>query len=190
MWEQSHFARNLDFAEFSQTLLPYRNDKEPVGRYYTSDFHNIFKDVLNSEKVTEIEEIVRRFNLYIHFLNLFKKNEVNFGYAGLYDVLQWESLKCERRCYWSAKVLSSCGIPTMIDFTPSFSNKVRGKHYWITVRDTSGKYLPFNPLWQLLNDSSYFRHTSKVYRLTFQANNKSPYFLIGKDFRICPRQSE
>lgn len=176
LWKESPFTKRMNFKEFEQTLLPFRQNKEPIGDF-SSLYRNLFYNILHSRDSSNLEEVVRRFTFYLYSVNIFKKDETQFGNAGLYDILQWESLKCGRRTQWSAKVLNSCGIPTAIDFTPSFINKVRGLHYWISVRDTLGEYHPFNPYWQLLNDTAYFKRTSKVYRLSYSVNENSPAIL-------------
>ncbi|MFC4871192.1 hypothetical protein [Negadavirga shengliensis] len=170
VWETSNFARDITFDEFKNTLLVYRFRNESIDVKSSFIRQKIFP-VVNAGDLSDIECVIDLFNAYTFHLDLFENDGRDLGNLGFYDLLQFYQFECGRHSEWTARVLNSCGIPANFDFTASWINRSR-HHYWVSVRDLDGRYLPFTPKWQPLFDSLYFKNTSKVYRRTFSPNNE------------------
>ena len=72
--------------------------------------------------------------------------------------------------YW----LRSIGIPTALEFTPYWANSNYGGHSWLSILDTTGKFVPMNPVYDNpVRDSLPFKgaHLAKAYRLFYQVNS-------------------
>ena len=182
VWRKSPFVRTLNYNEFAETILPYRYGNEPLDTL-TEFCYTHFFNIVHSPDSLNINEIVRRFNFYTYCMDCFENGGKQLGNFGIYDILQFYQFECNRHSEWTCKVLNACGIPTFYNFTPSWKNRDRS-HFWVSVRDTSGKFLPFTPKWQLLNDSIYFDKTSKVYQITFKSQDNCPQLIKGKDEQV------
>lgn len=164
-WRTSSYAKDLSFEEFLQTLLVYRFRNEALD--VTSSFYNThLKKVLRADSIPDLAGIIERFNRYTFYADCFEDNGKHLGNLGFYDILQFYKYECSRQSEWPARALNANGIPASFDFTASWLNRNR-HHFWVAVRDKSGIYRPFTPKWQPLDDTTYFRRTSKVYRRTF-----------------------
>jgi hypothetical protein len=182
VWRRSPFASRLSYKEFIETILPYRYRNEPLdisSELYFRHFYSVF----HSPVSININETVRRFNFYTYCMDCYENEGKYLGDFGVYDILQFYQFECERHSIWSCKVLNRCGIPAYYNFTPSWRNRDR-HHFWVSVRDTSGKFMPFTPKWQLLNDTAYFNRTSKVFRKTFKIQNESPYKIKHENEKV------
>jgi hypothetical protein len=182
VWNESPYARNLSYNEFTQTLLPYRSFNEALD--VSSEFcYNYFYDIIHSEDSLNLAEAIRRFNFYIFSIDCFEDEGRNLGNLGIYDVLQFYKYECDRHAEWTNRVLNACGVPTHLDFTSSFFNRNKS-HYAVTVRDTSGKYRPFTPKWQMLDDDTSI-DKCKVFRRTYEIQ-KCP-FTLKKENEEVPK---
>lgn len=164
-WKTSNFAKNLSFSDFKVLILPYRYMNEVIDHTSTR-YRNQLVELLKPNRSKNINEIVNKVNVYSTAMSCIQKSDKLLGDIGPYDILQFHAMGCDRHSEWTARVLNTCGIPAYLDFTPSWLNRSR-KHYWVSVRDTTGKHYAFTPMWQALNDTTYFNETSKVFRRSF-----------------------
>lgn len=164
-WNKSKIANGLSWKEFYETLLSYRFRNEVVD-IESSQLADILEPVIRSRVESNVEQIVNDLNSYLFYIDCFENRKSRLGYLGFFDALQFYNFECGRHSEWTARALNASGIPTHLDFTPSWLNRDRG-HFWVAIRDQAGAYHPFTPKWQSLEDSAYFDRTSKVYRCTF-----------------------
>ncbi|MBW7942258.1 MAG: hypothetical protein H3C64_07610 [Candidatus Kuenenia stuttgartiensis] len=180
VWKAAPLCKTLSFDEFKAVVLPYRSRFESID-LKSSDLFNLFNPILYSpDSLKSLPAIVRRFNFYTYCLDLFEEEGKYLGNLGFYDILQFYKFECGRHSDWTTRVLNSCGVPTCLDFTPSWFNR-KNKHFWVSVRDSTGRYHPFTPKWQELGDSVYFKRASKVYRKTFETFPQPSDFVKNED---------
>ncbi|HUN01243.1 MAG TPA: hypothetical protein PLS00_00195 [Niabella sp.] len=180
VWRSAPLCKTLSFEEFKAVVLPYRSRFESID-LKSSDLFNLFNSILYCpDSLKSLSTIVHRFNFYTYCLDLFEEEGKHLGNLGFYDILQFYKFECSRHCEWTTRVLNSSGVPACLDFTPSWFNR-KNKHFWVSVRDSTGRYHPFTPKWQELGDSVYFKRASKVYRRTFEPYPKPGDFVKSEE---------
>ena len=83
---------------------------------------------------------------------------------------------------WSCNVLRACGVPTVYEYTPKWTDRDK-RHFWCVSPDTTSILQPYTaPDNNLREDwESDIKYAGKVYRKTFGAQKDTPYFLAGED---------
>ncbi|MCO5237804.1 MAG: hypothetical protein M9933_16210 [Chitinophagaceae bacterium] len=173
MWGESPFAKNMNFDEFSETLLSYRSLNEAIDIDLPSDScYKIFQHIVKI-KNNDIARSIRNLNFYIYAADCLEDNGRNLGTLGFYDLLQFYKYDCDRHSEWTVRILNACGIPASLDFTSGFF--IRDKmHFGVSVRDSTGKYHHFSPKWQQIDDTAHSKLFSKVFRNTFRPQKRCP----------------
>lgn len=166
VWKSSPLTKNMTFDEFKETLLPYRYNNETL-EYSNEEYKKLVFSIVTLNSLTTIEEIVDKLNAYTTTMSCMHKSDNCFGDLGIYNPIQFNNLGCDKHSEWYFHALNALGVPAVSDFTPSWLNRSR-RHYWIAIKDSLGRYHPFTPMWQSLNDTTYFNETSKVFRRTFK----------------------
>lgn len=185
MWKKSPFAKNMNFDEFSETLLSYRSLNEFIDMDLPSDScYNLFKDILKINN-NDIAKSIQSLNFYIYAADCLEDNGKNLGYLGFYDILQFYKYDCDRHSEWTVRILNACGVPAYLDFTSGFF--IRDKmHFGVSVRDSTGKYHHFSPKWQQIDDTAHSKLFSKVFRNTFSSQKSCPVNLKQENEEVPP----
>ncbi|GGC22238.1 hypothetical protein GCM10011386_12720 [Parapedobacter defluvii] len=182
VWNTSKLANGLDFDEFKELILPYRYRNEALD-LTSSKYRELYWDIIQADSSIDLESIVNKLNTYSTKMSCIEKTGPHIGNFAFYDLMHFNTLGCDRHSEWMCRVLNACGVPAALDFTPSWKNRNRG-HFWVSVRDKTGNYHPFTPMWQPLHDSIYFSETSKVFRLTY--TKQSNPATLNKDGEEIP----
>lgn len=172
-WEASKTYNNIDFNEFSETLLPYRYGKEQlnVPEAYPK---KIWKPVLANVNLKNTKTIVRALTKYFANVNKLTRQLDYKNDLGFYNILKWTKLNCYDQTAIAAKILNDIGVPTYIEHTP-MRFESNAPHSWCVVKDSLGNLLPFSPWWQTLDPledntlhrKNYFERVTKVYRINY-----------------------
>jgi len=170
------WARHLDFNQFEEFILPYRIGNEPLQNWRKQFFENsqwIFDKIKNNNDPIEIAGIIndsmKHKYRYIHdaikyFPGQFTVEEMNATLGG----------RCEDLNMIVGYWLRAIGIPTALEFTPYWANSNYGGHSWLSILDTTGKFVPMNPGYDNpVRDSLPFKgaHLAKAYRLFYRLND-------------------
>jgi hypothetical protein len=172
VWRTKPWAKHVNFEQFCEYILPYRIHNEPLQNWRKNlkAEYGIFIDSVKNK--SDPKEIARKINDYIlkdwKWLDNFNKCSY---LAGVNSFNHFKGGICEHHYLLLACIFRSIGIPCAIDFTPQWKHWA-GQHSWMTILDTTGKMIAFNPG----NPQFYYTHkvplgltgtASKVYRHTF-----------------------
>ena len=178
VWKTKPWAKHITFQQFCEYILPYRVSNEPLQywRSFLKEKYDIFGDSLVNP--SDPKEIARKVNTYLYRDWKHLDNFSKYSYfPGVMDIDHYKGGICEHHYLLLACVLRSLGVACAIDFTPQWKHWA-GKHSWMTILDTTGNMIAFNPG----NPNFYYTHkvplgltgsASKVYRRTYEVQPES-----------------
>lgn len=169
-WSTSKYCRKMTFSEFVETLLMYRFRNEILS-IRSSEIRDFINPIVKQS--SNLSEVIYDINSYAFYMDCFENDGKKVGELAFFDLMQFYMFECGRHSEWMARALNSVGVPSTVDFTPSWFSRDR-PHFWVSARDTSGTYQPFTPKWQALGDSTYFQSVSKVFRYVYSPT-EGPY---------------
>ena len=181
-WENSPFAKELNFDEFKEFILPYRTTDESL-LLKRSDIRKRWKNKIESNGFSNIVQPIGKYKTYVEkcrWINYYTKPQEHIG---IYDLfIPKFKMDCHNLTNWTCNIFRSCGIPVVYEYTPQWKDRDR-RHFWCVSPDSLGILQPYTaPENNLLEDwESDIKYASKVYRKGFAANKKSPYFLINEN---------
>lgn len=171
-WEKP-WAKKLSFDEFKELILPYRFGSEPLQNWRKKMYRDgnwIYKETTDRLKMASY------LNDSLHKIYKWYGNEKISYYPGFLTVDQLNVTQCGRCddlnmlvAYW----LRSIGVPTASEFTPYWGNSNMGGHSWISVLDTTSKFVPMNAIFNNpVRDSLPFggAKIAKAYRCKYKLN--------------------
>lgn len=162
-WHNNSYSRNCSFNDFCKYILPYRiknrlplsRSREIFSQRHSGHFSN---NQLNFKDATDSI--------------LFKYKEIK--HSGLfndpiplYDTNSFEQIKrglCEDKTWFNQYLLSSLGMPVVIDFVPSWANR-NNAHTWNALV-IDGETYPFEPFW----DNNRWKYKTIYNNKTFDLN--------------------
>lgn len=193
------WANHLNFQEFCELILPYRLGSEPLQRWRKLFFENNIwiKDSIRDKK--DIVKACCMINDRLKSDYSYRHGELDF-YPGMLDVEKVKKFgggRCEDLNMLAGYCMRSVGVPIALEFTPYWSNSNYGGHSWLGVLNYTGKFVPFNSVYDNpVVDSIPFRgaRLAKAYRVSFAeqkdcfANtiddlSQIPTFFRNKNFR-------
>lgn len=168
-------ARNLNFAEFCEFILPYRIADEPLEdwrAFVGSKYRRIAELAQRTTSGNSGCDTINNQLMGIYTIGI--TSPINSPYTlPLKDMLLLASGSCDDAGIITTKIMRASGVPVGIDFTPNWGNSGMG-HSW-NVLLYNHKTYPFmgtesNPgLTKLgyIRKNAIFRQLPKVYRKTF-----------------------
>lgn len=187
-WQTGPLLKNLSFDDFKEFVLPYRSTNEELS-FSSRQLHQIWSDILSQESLDNITYPLARYKAYVNkirWINHFTKPTEK---AAMYDLfLPKFQMDCHNMTNWSIRVLRACGIPVVYEYTPQWKDR-DSRHFWCVSPDSTGVWQPYTaPDNNLREDwESDIRYAGKVYRRTFSANKRTPYFLAD-EFEYIPEE--
>lgn len=184
-WEMP-WAKSLTFSQFKELILPYRVNDEPLQKWRKYFFENsgwIFKLAGNTHDRLKLASVIndslKKGYRYIH-------GEISY-FPGTFTLAE---LKCTKggRCedlnmllgYW----LRAIGVPLTREYTSYWANTNWGGHSWLSILDTTGKFVPMNAVYDNPRRDSLPFHDEKLikaYRNQYEINNfSSPGSFVRK----------
>src|SRR5690606_31134753 len=166
VWRGSPWKASVDFNDFCEYILPYRIGTESLEpwaeRLYAEWLPKIKEEGLDS-----IYTIAR----YINDFNSYQTSHMRMLWSYPYDFnsSEFELIRtgsCKHGVYYTAQVLRSVGIPTVVDYTPKWAGSGNG-HEWNAIFLEDGSLHPFDAIHRGLKIDLSWRKIAKVYRKTF-----------------------
>lgn len=166
VWRASPWKESVDFSDFCEYLLPYRIGNEALEpwavRLYAEWLPKIKEEGLDS-----IYTIAR----YINDFNSYRTSHMRILWSYPYDFSssEFERIRtgsCKHGVYYTAQVLRSVGMPTVVDYTPKWAGANNG-HEWNAIFLEDGTLHPFDAIHRGLKIDLSWRKIAKVYRKTF-----------------------
>lgn len=169
----SPWSKNITFDEFKEFVLPYRIGDEPLQNWRKRFYENVSRITQKVEKTTNdrlsitslINDRLKKKYKYLH-------KDISY-FPGQFTINQLNATKGGRCAdlnmlmgYW----LRAAGIPVATEFTNYWANSNYGGHAWLSILDTTNKFVPFNAMYDNpAKDSLPFKgaHLAKAYRNLF-----------------------
>ena len=175
-WRISPFARDLDFKDFCEYLLPYRVGTEELEEWWT-DYREYFGPILDSvialPDVT-LAQFCEAANTLVsepHAYSNYPASKPNLRPSLLKHIVGGS---CNDYSSLTTYICRSYGIPVAWDFTPQWGNHSQG-HSWCTIiqGDSSYYYMVGEPLARS-RESPFVWKLVKAYRRTASPQRKAP----------------
>lgn len=182
-WKKSPLLRKLGYDDFKEFVLPYRSTNEELV-FTRQELRDRWAKILSVEN--NIYEPLERYKAYVsksRWINHFTRPQIR---ASMYDlILPKFKMDCHNMTNWSIRILRSCGIPAVYEYTPQWIDRP-SRHFWCVSPDSNGVWQPYTaPDNNLREDwKSDIQYASKVYRRQFAANRETPYFLANPEESI------
>lgn len=143
VWEKKPWAKNYNFHEFCEWILPYRVQNEPLQnwRRFMHDKLNWLADSMKNP--SDPKEACILINKYIAKDFQFSHTLDFVPMLGGLDGWKFKSGICDHRYLLIVMAMRSVGIPVAIDYTPQFPRK-SGNHSWTVLLDADKKIKTFN----------------------------------------------
>lgn len=170
-------VKALSREDFFRFILPYRSVTdyplvEPADTYYP-----YYAKYLRVADGDDLATIGRRYNLTTRRKRFFGGNYPLASLTGLPELFYLGMSDCVPLANYCALALRSCGVPAATEFAIGYK-VLGGFHQHVAVRDTDGRWLTFNPESSLpRHRDPKFREALNLYRINFERNLESPYFL-------------
>lgn len=184
-WRNNPLLVNLSFDDFKEAILPYRTGNEHLPFTKTA-LKNKYHHILSQKGMESIRTVIGEYIQYITDLRILYRGATPQGHLGVYDLYMNEfKMNCFNITTWSCNILRASGIPVYFEFTPQYRDR-DNPHYWCASPDSTNIPLPYTvPNNNLMDDwESELQYSSKVYRRTYGANRKTPYFTARPDESI------
>nr|WP_297167091.1 discoidin domain-containing protein [uncultured Dysgonomonas sp.] len=178
VWENSPLLKDMPFDDFKEFILPYRTTNEEL-LLTRSDLQKMWVNRLGIDGFSNITLPLERYKAYVEkcrWLNYYTRPEKHIALFDLF--LPKFKMDCHNMTNWSCNILRACGIPAVYEYTPQWKER-SSRHFWCTSPDSTGILQPYTaPDNNVREDwQSDIKYAGKVYRKTFAANKRSPFFL-------------
>lgn len=182
VWHHSKFAQQLSFEEFKEYILPYRS----VGGYgFLNDgeeLNHLFGEFLNVDSCNTPQEVIRRYNRVINtFRDLNGEVESRQDY-GIYGLYSHGFHDCVDIANYGCNILRACGLPLSVEYNMCY-RYFGGRHYHCSLyqgpKDTGYAFSPESDV--PYKDSYRAEEIYNVYRMTYAAQQNTPYFLKSEN---------
>lgn len=184
IWEANEYTYKKDFAFFKEFILPYRTTDE-YPAYNRSTIHSLYNKIISdsADINASIYSKLERYKTYVNKCRWINKYVEAKEHLGIYDLfIPKFKMDCHNMTTWSSDILRACGVATVYEYTPQWTDRDR-KHFWCVSPDSTGIFQPYTaPDNNIREDwESDIKYAGKVYRKTFEAQRNTPYFLAGED---------
>jgi len=185
--QNAPLVRKLSFAEFCQTILPYKFVNEKYVSRSAPFFYNFFSKYLGEVK-NDKDSIIENIHRYNITIANFKKILGNYplpekvGFEELLFVLPFERWDCFDLTNFGALILNACGLPIKIEYN------VTGKLF--AGSHSTGAFLNVPGLNQFTFETTvpskiagkgYWRGLMNFYQICFEPQTNTPFFLKEKN---------
>lgn len=170
-------VKALSREDFFRFILPYRSVTdyplvEPSDTYYP--YYAKYLRVADGDSLATIG---RRYNLTTRRKRFFGGNYPLTSLTGFPELFYLGMSDCVPLANYCALALRACGVPTTTEFAIGYK-VLNGFHMHVAMKDTDGRWLTFNPeSSQPRHRDPKFREALNLYRINFERNTESPYFL-------------
>lgn len=186
VWKKYPWNRSLDFDDFCEFILPYRIDNEPLSSWrklYYEHYTPILDSLYHGEDVVYACRMV---------CGELKKRELYYFTELIIPHMDGEFLYhhrigyCRESCDITLYAMRACGIPVATEFF-RYSPEYQHYHTWNTLRDTTGRFILFEPgkidptRDKITTDN---RKKGKAYRYCFGEQKSTALLLNVKDIGI------
>ncbi|MEC5145235.1 transglutaminase domain-containing protein [Chitinophaga sp. 212800010-3] len=185
---QMPWARSLTFEQFKEYILPHRVQNEPLQNWRKHFWENsgwIFEKAGHTTDRIKIAAVVNdSLGRYYHYIH----DAINY-FPGTFTVRELRATRggrCEDLNMLLGYWLRAIGIPVANEFTSYWANGNFGGHTWLSVLDTTGKFVPMNAVYDSpVRDSLPFKSArlAKAYRYTYKTDGSS-FPNDGRSFQV------
>ena len=180
IWEANEYDYRKDFDFFKEFILPYRTTNEYLA-HKRSEIRKMYESLLVD--TASIRTQIEHYKIYVDKCRWINHHTKPKGHLGIYDLFVPKfKMDCHNMTNWSCNVLRACGIPTIYEFTPKWTDR-DNRHFWCVSPDSIGILQPYTaPDNNIREDwESDIKYAGKVYRKTYGAQKNTPYFWADED---------
>jgi len=171
-WMTRPWAKNFDFAQFCEYILPYRGSNEPLEKwrgYFATRYDSAFAVMKNPADPIEAAAVINREMMsWFHFDPRFYYHPTD---QGLTDMLSTTLGRCEDMTNLTIFAMRANGLAVTSDFTPYWANS-GNNHAWNAIVTTEGKVVPFMGAEANPGEYRLANKLAKVYRKTFSTQRQ------------------
>ena len=183
VWEHQPWAKQINFSDFCEQILPYRISCEPLENW-REIYYNTFQPIIDS-LLTDKNDAVAAMNLLYDTI-VSKRwsfyQEIPLPYMGACNLLTNRVGNCTNRTELATCVMRSLGIPGGTDFILLYPNRGVAGHAWNFAVDTSGHCVPFSLYEERPGQlPRHERKRGKIYRKCFGLQLNSLPLIIEKN---------
>jgi len=184
VWRESKYAKNLDFDDFCEYILPYRSFWGTTFLYSGAWLNERFAKHLWRGTTSDFRGYLKRYNHYVNkmymFAYPFRLNER----IGICDLFLNANKDCALLADNACNVFRACGFPVTVDYTIAFK-AYTNRHFYCSYWDSAGTWRRFNPGFNWIVETCPTGHVPlNLFRNTFAAQKDTPYFLRAKAEKI------
>lgn len=188
-WEENAYTQNASFDDFCRYILPYRYAETTCLDSSREVFYRRHRHLFN-DSGKDFRQIID--SLHKDYGYLMHNNQAAASMP-IYNAFVFEQVRrgsCDDKAWYNCLQLSALGMPTAIDFTPAWGNRLNA-HSWNCVI-INGETFPFEPFhdfdrWKykrIYNNEGFDiiwgkLRLPKVYRHTYELHLEGPF--IDKD---------
>lgn len=178
VWRESPFAKNLNFDEFKEYILPYRCVEGYGFLESGQTFNNLFSKYVMADTAADLRTTLQYYNATINNLRDMNGKTHRTRLAGVYDLYSRDFHDCVDVASYGCNILRACGIPVVVEHNICYRS-LSGRHYHCSVySDSTDTWQTFNAESSLPGDGDWaFAVTANIYRSTYAAQHDTPYFL-------------
>ena len=166
VWREAPWYEKVAFEDFCEYILPYRVGDEKL-ELWGEQLYKEWTPKIKEENLDSIRKIAQ----YINDANSYRMSHMRMFWSYPYDfsASEFERIRtgsCKDGVNYTAQVLRALGIPTVVDFVPTWAGASNG-HEWNAIFLEDGELLPFDAINRGLKIDLSWRKIGKVYRKTF-----------------------
>lgn len=181
-WKASPLLAGFSFDQFKEMILPYRSANEA---YFgnKSDLRKMMYDKLSQDGMENIRKPIELYKKYVRKQKEMNKYISSSAHIGTYDLfIPAFKMDCHNLAAITCNIFRACGMPVVYEFTPQWTDKDT-RHYWCSSPDSNCIFRPYTPPYNNLGEDweLNLKYAGKVYRMTFEVQKNSPYFLKAEE---------
>ncbi len=174
IWEKSPWKEKYSFKTFCEYVLPYRIREEPIDKKWKEKYSILYNSAL--KKAENAADPVAVCAALVNSLKFFKFSRTELYALSPLSIDQAHfrrSGTCTDLASVAVLIGRSIGLATTFDYTPYYAAS-SNSHYWNTVVDAEGEFIPFNGTEIIPNAyDPCIKRMGKVLRRTFSNRKES-----------------
>lgn len=174
VWKGRPWNRSLGFDDFCKFILPYRIGDEPLTSWRKL-YHDYYMPILDSAyQGNDVVEACKAVDRDLKRVSYRQENIFTIPHLSADFLFRHRIGYCREASDVKLYAMRACGIPVACEYFV-YSPDYQHFHSWTTLRDTTGKFIPFGfNLFEATRDSvrSDNRKKGKVYRYCFDVQKE------------------
>lgn len=181
-WQDSPFAKNLNFDEFCEYLLPFSTIPFVGNMINGRDLYELTEKHITKSNPYTLQNVIESYTHFVRHLRAFLGERPPTPDLGWFEMCFQARRDCIPLCDLECNILRANGIPTAIDMNIG-NREYAGQHHHCVIFDTNGISYPFHGESYLSDNEDWgyaLEYKLNIYRLLYGVQGDSPYMLKGR----------